>query len=177
MYSTKVRTKKGSALADFAPSLTIFLAVFIPLVHFGIFPIRLMLAHSAFESLTHDISMVKKRSSIDAAFNKSWQQEFLKKCGIGLRNTSFDLSIKSTVNNQSTVIQAGKSVPALWLPGGANYPCVYRLIGKTTLEIQPVLGADGNTGLLSPVDLEMSTQALWENLEFDPETGKLYLDE
>ncbi len=173
----QARKSKGSAMADFAPALVVFLAVFIPTIHFGVFPIRLMLAHTIFESLTHDLSLLRKRSSIDSAFNNSWQKRFLTKCGIGLRATSFSLTTQSTVNNRSADFQAHKDLPADWLPGGLNYPCIYKLTARSTFVIYPVLGADKSTGLLQPVEIETSAAAIWENQEFDSQTGKLYLNE
>lgn len=171
------RKSHGSALAEFAPGLCMFLAVFIPLIHISIFPIRLYLAQSCFESLTHDLALSQKRSLVEHNLKGSWQVAFLKNCGIEMQNTSFAIHLKSLKGRQSQLVEGNNPVSEKWLPGGVNYPCLCRLIGKTTLVLHPVLGADASSGILRPVEIEMSSQALWENREFNPASGALYLNE
>lgn len=182
--SPRRRTKRGSALTEFGPALTIFvLCFFVPLIDLGFLPVRCGTAYGTVDQCVHRISRSETMSEAWSRLNNdNWWSTFMKKCGITIDSKELALKIVSKEDkDKKVVVPFGSAVPADWLPNGPNGPCIYYLQLTVNTHIEPFFRLNffglGVPGLTEPAPMQFMSSAAWENLGRNPDTDKYFMNE
>lgn len=183
------RTQQGSQIAEFAASLGMFVAcILLPLLDFGIIPIRWMMAREVISNATREVSFCE---TFTRAVRKTAPDSDLAKAlthigGVEIENLSTKLKISRVPAKAGdeieciTVAQPGQ-IPREWLPDGGKAPCVYMVEVNADLKMSPALAVDFSTvripGLSAPVSLHLNATRQWEHSGKDPTTGRFFINE
>ncbi|HEY9732398.1 MAG TPA: hypothetical protein V6C89_10830 [Drouetiella sp.] len=168
------RNNRGS-LAEFGPALLIFIVfIFVPLLDFGVLPIRYAIAYNGLNQFTHRLAMAEKMSDAEQMLKSERSLiRWLMSCGVEVTQARLDLRIVNKFNQEKQVVIPEPSpVPKEWQPDASDGPFFYYLVLTTDMKISPLfimnLPWKGIPGLTSPCSINMATTAPWENLGRDP---------
>ncbi len=182
MKSRAQRSKTGhAALSEFAASTCLLICfLLIPILNIAFLPVRFMITNGVLSELTHRLSHCESRSEAYTAMSgELWWKSTLSKCGVTVSGEQLSLIILTSDGSNSLVLKRGDILPADWLPGGKNAPCIYSLEAKMNCSAAPLFktSAINVAGLTSPVTLSLSSRSQWENLSRDPKTLAYYINE
>lgn len=162
------RSQRGSSLAEFGPALCVFFCfVFIPLINLGFIPVRYMVSQCAHSALVSKLAQCEKRSDAYTLMKEDQRwKDLLSKFGVTVSSERLTLSATTGDGAQRISVLQGQELPATWLPGGANAPCIYSLSLTSNCSIAPVFPD-------KDIDISLFASAQWENLSRDPSSTKL----
>lgn len=183
------RTKNGSQIVEFGASLSILTAcILLPLLDFGIIPVRWMAARQAISDALREVSfcetMTQAQGKIGPESNIAKNLERLG--GVEIEHLVLRLNISRVPRMagdavESISIVAPQQIPREWLPDGSKAPCVYMVEIDAGLKMSPALtfnvGALQVPGLNAPVLLNLQGSRQWEHSGLDPVTGKFFISE
>ncbi len=178
------RTARGLALAEFGPSLAIYiLVVLVPMIDIGTAFVRYWMAYSVMNTTIHRMSVEDKISDVATKLktDRSWQK-LIDNCGVRVDKAALSLHIVSAGNQDKSIdVPYPAPVPADWLPNGKSGPYIYYLNLTLSTRIQPLFqmnfGGLDIPGLTASVPMRFSASSAWENLARDPDTTQYFLNE
>ena len=174
-------TRGHAALSEFAVSTCVLVCfILIPILNIAFLPVRFMITNGVLSELTHRLSHCDSRSeAYKVMFAEQWWKDTLAKCGVTVSGEQLNLMITTSDGSNSLVLKQGEVLPADWLPGGKNAPCIYSLETKMNCSAAPLFKTSSIdvAGLTSPVTLSLSSRSQWENLSRNPKTLAYYLNE
>lgn len=185
LASANARNSTGAQAAEFAAALTILVMFFvIPLLDFGVIPIRWGLANHLITSYSVNFA---RAETLSRAFEQLEEdtnlQDLLKKIGgVNAKRLRLALVItKPSAAEKKLVVEEPKRIPTLWLPDSPNGPFQYELELLATVEISPLLlislGEKKIPGLNAPFTVTIISSSHWENLGRNPNTNEFFMNE
>lgn len=183
--SRRPNRRRGAQAAEFAAALTaLILCVVVPLVDFGIIPVRWLLANQIVSSFAGSLS---RSETLSTAYEKMNSDPTLRTLltrigGVTPRSIKLALVItKPADSSQQMVIDEPRSVPQNWLPDAPGGPFQYELQVSSLVEISPLVilnfGERKIPGLTAPFTMNLNSSSHWENLGRNPNTNEFYLNE
>ncbi|HEY9787828.1 MAG TPA: hypothetical protein V6D17_20745 [Candidatus Obscuribacterales bacterium] len=180
------REPRGAAqAAEFGAAVVALIVCFvIPLVDFGIIPVRWALAFNIVNSYVGNLSRAE-------TFSRAWQQleedpgmgTMLKRIG-GVNPKRYNLTMLITKPADGSVqasVDQPKRIPSHYLPDGPGGPYQYELELSAELEVSPLIvcniGPKKIPGLNAPFNFTISRTSHWENLGRNPTTNEFYINE
>lgn len=179
----KKRKQRGTTLVEFGPALVIFIVFFfVPLLDFGIIPIRLGLAYGASNIFVHRLGLAEKMSDANNMIkNERWWSADLKRCGVEVKTLKLALKVLNKQNQETElIIPSSGQLPPQYQPDskGGNY--IYYLQMTADLRVAPLFQMNlpwkGIPGFTSPAPLRVISCSAWENLGRDPDSQEFYIN-
>ena len=178
--TSKRRQAKGAALTEFAAAfVTLVIFFFVPLVNMSFIGVRFFIMQGAVQEFAHRLALAEKRSdSYTTLASDSRWSDYCNNCGMTIEHKNLDLVICSSTNASQIRLHAGQPVPAQWLPGGTNSPCVYTYDLSVSLSIPPIYtGVPAIPGITAPLTFTFDGRSAWENLSRDPISSEYFINE
>ena len=185
LASANGRKSTGAQAAEFGAALTVLVLFFvIPLLDFGVIPVRWGLANHLITSYSVNFA---RAETLSRAFEQMEEdtnlQDLLMKIG-GVKAKRLRLALIITQPSsvdKKLVVEEPKHIPTAWLPDSPNGPFQYELELMATVEISPLieikLGEKKIPGLNAPFTVTMLSTSHWENLGRNPNTNEFFMNE
>jgi hypothetical protein len=182
------RSRSGSHLAEFAPSLVILIAfVVIPLLDLTIVPVRWMLAHEIVNDYARRLALCESfgESHVQMEQDPSLKARLLKLGGVSVKSINLTLRISRVFKNphmpEVFVVKNPGQIPKEWLPDGSKAPCSYALDLDVDALLSPAITFPQQgvsiPGFNQPISFLVSSSHEWENFARNPRTGKFFINE
>lgn len=188
-FAATAREARGSQIVEFGASIGIFFAcILLPLLDFGIIPVRWMMARELITKATRQISYCETFSQALTKLKADGQlvDDLQRLGGVEIDHIAVKLTIsriptKAGDSAESITVCAPQEIPKEWLPDGGKAPCTYTIGVEAALKMFPALvfkaGSLPMPGLTAPILFKINTAREWEHSGRDPVTGKFFIGE
>jgi hypothetical protein len=179
------RRGEGQQIPEFTAALVMLVLVFfIPLLDFGILPIRYFMSQELIQQYARRLSHCETLTQAYAEMNAdpSLRTRLIKLGGVDPKNLELHLLISTVKGYPLRKIEVikPKTIPKDWWPEGRNGPCEYILELVGSVEISPAIMMTFEPkvmGLSKPVSFMLRADSPWENLGRNPITKSFYINE
>lgn len=184
-----LRSNSGSQIVEFGASLSILTAcILMPLLDFGIIPVRWMMARQVISDKLRELSFCETFSQALTKVGPTGTlvAELNGIGGVEIEHLALKLKISKVPRMagdtiETITIASPNQIPREWLPDGSKAPCVYMIELDAGLKMSPALSFNAGPlavpGLNAPVLLNLQGSREWEHSGLDPVTGKFFLNE
>ncbi|MBY0552456.1 MAG: hypothetical protein K2W95_34565 [Candidatus Obscuribacterales bacterium] len=188
-FAAPARKERGSQIVEFGASIGIFFAcILLPLLDFGIIPVRWLMARELITKATRQISYCETFSQALAKpkLDGALVDDLRRLGGVEVDHLSVTLKISRIPKNagdsvESITVRAPHEIPQEWLPNGSKAPCTYTIGLEAGLMMSPALvfqaGSLPMPGVNAPILFKINAMREWEHSGRDPVTGKFFINE